>query len=60
MAASQQEKTWPTKTIQVTHSYYPGDIEMIEELKEHFGSNASDVARTAIRTLYVKVLGKSA
>ena len=46
--------------MQVTVILYPRDKQMLEELKEYFGaSSQSDVFRTAIRTLYVAVLGKS-
>jgi hypothetical protein len=55
-----KEKTWTTKTVPLAVSFYPRDVEMVEELVEHFGSNKSDVLRTSIRTLYVKVLGKNA
>jgi hypothetical protein len=51
---------WPTKTINVTISIYPRDDEMLQELREHFGTSQSDVVRTGIRTLYVKLLGKHA
>ena len=53
-------ESYERKTVTRTFSLYPRDAEMINELMELLGSNQSDVARTAIRTLYVKLLGKSA
>lgn len=56
----QVAKTWPTKTITVSYSVYQRDDEMVQELKDYLGTTQSDVIRTAVRTLYVKLLGKDA
>jgi len=59
-ARNQQRKDPATKTVNITISIYPRDDEMIQELRDYFGTSQSDAVRTAVRALYVKLLGKNA
>jgi hypothetical protein len=45
-----QARQVQTKTVTVTVSLYPGDVELLEWLAEFLGASRSDAVRTAVRT----------
>lgn len=58
--AGEKRVDWRTKTKPITVSVRAGDTHMVTELQEFYGpgTSASEVYRTAIRTLYTYTIGK--